>query len=58
MKKIIQNRINKRDYDFKVGNDLAGKDPAPGVVKVLVIKYKLNGKEFTKTIGENATIKW
>ena len=37
-------------------NQLAGKDPAGGTVKVLDLKYKLNGKTYTKKIRENGTV--
>jgi hypothetical protein len=43
-------------YDFAMSNKLAGKDPAGGVVKVLNLKYKLNGKMYTKKVRENGTV--
>jgi len=43
-------------YDFAMDNKLAGKDPAGGVVKVLNLKYKLNGKTYSKKIKENQTV--
>ena len=33
-------------------NKLAGKDPAGGTVKVLDLKYKLNGKTYPKKFGK------
>ena len=56
VKAIIQKRLNARDYDFAMSNQLAGKDPAPGVVKTLKLTYKLNGKTITKSVSENAKI--
>jgi hypothetical protein len=43
-------------YDFAMSNKLAGKDPAGGTVKVLDLKYKLNGKTYSKKIRENGTV--
>jgi hypothetical protein len=43
-------------YDFAMTNKLAGKDPAGGIVKVLDLKYKLNGKTYAKKIRENGTV--
>ena len=37
-------------------NKLAGKDPAGGTVKVLDLKYKLNGKTYKKKIRENGNV--
>jgi HEAT repeat protein len=37
-------------------NDAFGGDPAPGVVKVLKIQYRINGKAGTVTFAENAPI--
>ena len=56
--KELNSLIAKRDYDFKISNNIAGKDPAPGVPKVLVIKYKLNGKVITKKVKENTAVSW
>ena len=43
-------------YDFGITNKLAGKDPAGGVVKTLNLKYKLNGKSYSKKIRENGVV--
>ena len=51
--KIIQQHLDARDYDFTISNTVAGGDPAPGVVKTLVIKYKLDGKLIEKKVPEN-----
>jgi|TARA_B110000495_G_scaffold107036_1_gene92475 putative heme-binding domain-containing protein len=56
--KRVQQLISKRDYQFVVSNAIAGKDPAPGIVKVLEITYEFNGKKRTKTIKEMRKIAW
>ena len=56
VRKVIQKQIDGMLYDFAMSNKLAGKDPAGGVVKVLNLKYKLNGKTFSKKIRENETV--
>jgi len=56
--KQVRRSIDLRDYDFEMTNDLAGRDPAPGIVKVLIIKYKLDGKTYTKTVKENNSVPW
>ena len=37
-------------------NQVAGRDPAPGTVKILELKYKLDGKTFERTIRENDVV--
>ena len=54
--KYIQKQLDSWQYDFAMTNQLAGKDPAGGTVKVLDLKYKLNGKTYTKKIRENGTV--
>jgi hypothetical protein len=56
--KKLQSYIDLRDYDVAITNVFAGRDPAPGTLKVLIIKYKINGKIVTKTIKENSSIPW
>jgi len=56
LRKIIQKQLDSMLYDFAMDNKLAGKDPAGGVVKVLNLKYKLNGKTYSKKIRENQTV--
>ena len=51
--KIIQQYLDARDYDFTMSNTVAGSDPAPGTVKTLVLKYKLDGKLYEKKVPEN-----
>jgi hypothetical protein len=53
---IIQNKINQREYEFVMNNQIAGADPANGVVKVLELSYKLDGKTFTKKVRENQIV--
>ena len=56
MKKAIQRQFDNRDYEIEASNSAAGRDPASGIVKVLELTYKLNGKTITKTIPENGTL--
>ncbi len=53
VKSIIQNKINQMEYEFVMNNVVAGKDPANGVVKILELTYKLDGKTHTKKVREN-----
>lgn len=53
---IIQQYLDARDYDFTISNTVAGGDPAPGIVKTLVLMYKLDGKLYEKKIPENEQI--
>mgnify|MGYP001452287562 FL=1 len=55
VRKVIQKQLDGMLYDFAMSNKLAGKDPAGGVVKVLNLKYKLNGKVYSKKVRENQT---
>ena len=56
VKSIIQNKINQMEYEFVMNNEVAGKDPANGVVKILELTYKLDGKTHTKKIRENQSL--
>jgi putative heme-binding domain-containing protein len=58
VKKQLQEQIDAYEYEFAITNDLAGRDPASGVVKVLELSYTLNGKTVTKTIRENDTVRF
>ncbi|QDT59338.1 Cytochrome c [Stieleria bergensis] len=58
VRKVLQRQLDLRDYNFAIRNDLVGKDPAPGIVKALTLKYTLDGKTITKTVPENQTIQW
>ena len=53
---IIKQYLNARDYDFAMTNTVAGRDPAGGVIKVLLLKYKLNGKIIEKKVPENGRV--
>jgi hypothetical protein len=52
----IQKELNAQQYDFTVSNSFAGKDPAGGIVKVLNLTYKLDGKTYSKKFRENQTV--
>ena len=52
VRKVIQKQLDDWQYDFSMTNKLAGKDPAGGTVKVLDLKYKLNGKTYSKKFGK------
>ena len=56
VRKVIQKQLDSMLYDFAMTNKLAGKDPAGGIVKVLDLKYKLNGKTYAKKIRENGIV--
>jgi putative heme-binding domain-containing protein len=56
VRQVIQKQLDNMLYDFAMTNKLAGKDPAGGIVKVLDLKYKLNGKTYAKKIRENGTV--
>jgi hypothetical protein len=56
VRKALQKQLDSWQYDFVMTNKLAGKDPAGGTVKVLDLKYILNGKTYTKKIRENGTV--
>ncbi len=56
VRKVIQKQLDDFQYDFAMTNKLAGKDPAGGTVKVLDLKYKLDGKIYSKKIRENQTV--
>ena len=58
VRKVLQQQLDLRDYNFAISNELVGRDPAPGIVKTLKLKYTLDGKTITKTVKENKTIHW
>ncbi len=45
--KVVNGRLR-----IRVANDFFRRDPVPGVVKVLVITYSLDGEEHTKMVPE------
>jgi hypothetical protein len=52
---ILRGKIEKGKLSVVIGNDLAG-DPAVGTPKSLVIKYRKNGVQYIKVIGENSRL--
>jgi putative heme-binding domain-containing protein len=54
--KTIKQYMDAREYEFKITNVFAGRDPAPGIAKVLLLKYKFNSKKISKTIMENGLV--
>jgi len=54
--RTIKQYLDAREYEFEMTNDVAGRDPAPGTPKVLLLKYKFNGKEISKKIAENGMV--
>ena len=54
--KTIEQYLAAREYEFAITNTVAGRDPAGGIKKVLLLKYKFNGKTISKKIGENGLV--
>ena len=54
--RTIKQYLDAREYEFEMTNGVAGGDPAPGTPKVLLLKYKFNGKEISKKIAENGMV--
>ncbi|MBU61264.1 MAG: heme-binding protein [Opitutae bacterium] len=54
--KKIQQYFDAREYEFEISNTFAGRDPAGGTVKVLLLKYKFNGKTISKKIREGGLV--
>jgi len=54
--KKIQQYFDAREYEFEISNSFAGRDPAGGTVKVLLLKYKFNGKTISKKIPEGGLV--
>ncbi|MBC8347144.1 MAG: c-type cytochrome, partial [Verrucomicrobia bacterium] len=54
--KAIEQYLDAREYEFEITNVFAGRDPAGGTAKVLVLEYKFNGKKISKTINENGLV--
>jgi len=51
----LRQRVEDETYSFEVANALAGRDPAYGIVKSLVLDYRLNGQHIHKTLPEGTT---
>lgn len=58
VRKVLEQQLDLRDYNFAINNKLVGRDPAGGIVKTLTLKYTFDGKTRTKTVRENETIRW
>jgi putative heme-binding domain-containing protein len=56
VRQIIQKLLDSRDYDFAMTNNVAGVDPAPGIKKILHLKYKIDGKLVEKKVPENGQV--
>jgi hypothetical protein len=54
---IVNRQISGGALYFQGTNTLFGGDPAPGVVKSLVLNYTLDADEFITTFGENAWVR-
>lgn len=52
----LQRLVDAKKFHVKADNELAGRDPAFGTVKVLQLTYKKNGKPVIKTVKENEWI--
>jgi hypothetical protein len=52
----LNKQIKDLEYVFPMTNNLAGKDPANGIKKTLELTYKLDGKTFSKKIGEGQNV--
>ena len=52
--KLISDHVHNGFISVELDNRLFGQDPAPNVVKHVVIHYVLNGKDFTETLPERA----
>ncbi|MDQ8196109.1 family 78 glycoside hydrolase catalytic domain [Coraliomargarita sp. SDUM461004] len=52
----IQQLITEGTYSFKVDNAFIGSDPAPGVVKKLVLEYTINGELKHQVYTENSNV--
>jgi len=51
----LQKMAGNGHYSFKISNELAGRDPARGTKKLLVLEYDLNGKAITRGLDEGET---
>jgi hypothetical protein len=50
----VRQRVQSdRNLHFKIGNDLASKDPLPGEVKKLEVEYEFDGTKVHATVDEH-----
>jgi alpha-L-rhamnosidase len=54
--KRLQQQVAAGNYAVGAGNELAGRDPAYGVVKTLELEYSVDGKSVKRSIPEDTTI--
>ena len=54
--KRFQQQIAAGNFTLESSNDIAGKDPAYGTPKRLMLEYTLNGKRMTTSVEEDAAI--
>ena len=54
--KRFQQQIAAGNFTLESSNDVAGKDPAYGTPKKLLLEYTLDGKRMTKSVEEDAAI--
>ncbi len=52
----LAGQVKGNHLSVQVNNKTLGVDPAANIVKRLLVDYELNGKKFTKEIGENQTL--
>jgi hypothetical protein len=53
---LLRRRFAAGNFNVEASNKIAGRDPAYGSVKKLVLEYTLNGKLTTKSISENTKV--
>jgi hypothetical protein len=52
----VQQRVDGGECDFQVSQMAAGDDPAPEVMKTLVVEYAIGDQHFTVTGNDNDTV--
>ena len=53
---LLTGLIQDNEINVVIGNELAGTDPAPNVVKSASVQYTLDGKPGTATVAENENL--
>ena len=53
---LVQRKVDAGDYSFTVADMAADDDPAPNIVKTLVVDFRIDGKPFTATAHDPETI--